>query len=94
MYKKKKKLHSVGFILFKTNIFSFIFPPLKSYYDFWIEFVMCLCIRTFFSLPYACVHLFVSQKKKYIYIYIYSFTKHIFFEKYQLNILNQGFSLK
>ena len=35
---------------------------LKSYYNFWVEFVGYFCIRTYFPLP--CVYLFLKKRKK------------------------------
>ena len=34
----------------------------KNYHYFWVEFVMCLYIRTSFPLPYVCLFLYLKKK--------------------------------
>ena len=47
-------------ILLMTD--SWIMAKAEALYDFWIEFVVCFCIRN--PCPLPCVFVFVSGKKE------------------------------
>ena len=44
--------------------FCIFFTIFGLYYDFWVEFVVCFCVKTYFPLSYVCIYFSKKEKKK------------------------------